>query len=105
MRLCCYKSPTAVFSVAVQLLYAILSLSLESKMRNLIFVKYDITPSVLLFAQSLQSICNVYVDTPTAGDRFLYDTTWYTKVNMVIIELYKTRVTHMNYIEGKRGFF
>ena len=34
-------------------------------MRNLIFVTYDITPTVLLFAQSLQSICSVYVDTPS----------------------------------------
>ena len=37
---------------------------LESKMQNLIFVKYDITQTKLLFAQSLQSICSVYVDTP-----------------------------------------
>ena len=37
---------------------------LESKMRNLIFVKHDITQTELLFAQSLQSICSVYVDTP-----------------------------------------
>ena len=37
---------------------------LESKMQNLIFVKYDITLTELLFAQSLQSIFSVYVDTP-----------------------------------------
>ena len=37
---------------------------LESKMRNLIFMKYDITQTELLFAQSLQSICSVNVDTP-----------------------------------------
>ena len=37
---------------------------LESKMRNLIFVKYDIAQTELLFAQFLQSICSVYVDTP-----------------------------------------
>ena len=37
---------------------------LESKMQNLIFVKYDITQTELLFAQSLQSICSVYEDTP-----------------------------------------
>ena len=37
---------------------------LESKIRNLIFVKYDITQTELLFAQSLQSIWSVYVDTP-----------------------------------------
>ena len=40
-----------------------------------------------------------------AGDCFLYNTTWYTKVNMVFTELYKPRVTHMKYIEGKLGFF
>ena len=39
-------------------------LALESKMQNLIFVKYDKTQTELLFAQSLQSICSVYVDTP-----------------------------------------
>ena len=33
-------------------------------MRNLIFVQYDITRTEFLFAQSLQSICSVYVDTP-----------------------------------------
>ena len=38
---------------------------LESKMRNLIFVKYDITQTDLLFSQSLQSICSVNVDKPT----------------------------------------
>ena len=65
-----------------------------------IFIKYFTTQAELLFAQSLQSICSVYVD--PAGDRFLYHTTWYTKVNMVIIELYKARVTqHVKYIEGK----
>ena len=37
---------------------------LESKMLNLIFVKYDITWTELLFAQSLQSICSVYADKP-----------------------------------------
>ena len=35
---------------------------LESKMQNLISVKYDITRPELLFAQSLQSICIEYVD-------------------------------------------
>ena len=39
------------------------SKSLESKMRNLIFVKYNITQTELLFAQPLQSICSVFVDT------------------------------------------
>ena len=38
--------------------------SLESKVRNLIFVKYDITQTELLFAQSLHNICSVSVDTP-----------------------------------------
>ena len=38
--------------------------SKESKMRNLIFVKYDITQTELLFAQTLQSVISVYVDTP-----------------------------------------
>ena len=37
---------------------------LESKMRNLIFVKYDITRTELLFAQALQCICSVYVESP-----------------------------------------
>ena len=37
---------------------------LESKMRNLIFVKYDITQMELIFAQSLQSICSLHVNTP-----------------------------------------
>ena len=36
---------------------------LKFKMRNLIFLKYEITQTELLFAQSLQSICSVYVDT------------------------------------------
>ena len=39
------------------------SKSKESKMRNLIFVKYNITQTELLFAQPLQSICSVFVDT------------------------------------------
>ena len=33
-------------------------------MRNLIFVKCDITQTELLFGQSLQSVCGVYVDIP-----------------------------------------
>ena len=76
---------------------------LESKMRNLIFVKYDITRSELLFAQSLQSICSVYVDTPRV---ILLVTIFFIiqpdiRVNMVIIELYKPHATHMKSIEGK----
>ena len=50
-----------VFSVAVHLLYVSFHHErLENKMRNLIIVKYD--NSELTFAQSLQSICRVYVD-------------------------------------------
>ena len=72
---------------------------LESKMRSLIFVKYDITQTELLFAQSLQSMCSVYVDTPRV---ILQVTVFFIiQVNMVIIELYKPRVAHMKYIEGK----
>ena len=37
---------------------------LESKMRNFIFVKYNITQTELLLVQSLQSICSLFVDTP-----------------------------------------
>ena len=38
---------------------------LESKMRNLIFMKNDITQTeLLLLAQSPQKICFVYVDIP-----------------------------------------
>ena len=55
LRICCYaflsRSPIALRHFT-------------TKMRNLIFVKYDITQTDLLFAQSLQSICGVYVDTP-----------------------------------------
>ena len=79
---------------------------LESKLRNLIFVKYDITRTELLFAQSLQSICSVYVDTPrvillVTVFFIIQPDTMYTIVNMVIIELYKLRATHMKYNEGK----
>ena len=52
------------FSVAVQLLRSFYHERLESKMQNLIFAKYDITQEELLLAQSLQSICSAYVDTP-----------------------------------------
>ena len=52
-----------VFSVAVKLLYvSFYHECLENKMRNLIIVKFD--NSELQFAQSLQSICSVYVDIP-----------------------------------------
>ena len=33
-------------------------------LKYVIFVEYDITRTELLFAQSLQSICSVYLDTP-----------------------------------------
>ena len=75
LRLCCYKSQETVFSVAVNY-HERHHERLESKMRNLISVKYDTTQTELLFAQFLQSICSVYVDTPSypAGDRFFYHT-------------------------------
>ena len=60
---------------------------LESKMRNLIIVKYDITRTELLSAQSLKSNCSVYVDTPRV---ILLATVFFIKQpDMVIIELYK----------------
>ena len=65
----------------------------------MIFVKYDKTQLELLFAQSLQIICSVYVDTPRVI--LLVTVFFITIVNMVIIELYKPRATHMKYIEGK----
>ena len=65
----------------------------------MIFVKYDKTQIDLLFAQSLQIICSVYVDTPRVS--LLVTVFFITIVNMVIIELYKPRATHMKYIEGK----
>ena len=65
----------------------------------MIFVKYDKTQIELLFAQSLQIICSVYVDTPRVI--LLLTVFFITIVNMVIIELYKPRATHMKYIEGK----
>ena len=67
---------------------------LESDFRN-----YDKTQIDLLFAQSLQIICSVYVDTPNVS--LLVTVFFITIVNMVIIELYKPRATHMKYIEGK----
>ena len=52
----------------------------------------------------LQCVCRNTKSYP-ASDGFLYHTTWYTKVNMVIIELYKPRATHMKYIGGKMRSF
>ena len=65
----------------------------------MIFVNYDKTQIELLFAQSLQIICCLYVDTPKVS--LLVTVFFITIVNMVIIELYKPRATHMKYIEGK----
>ena len=65
----------------------------------MIFVKYDKSQIELLFAQSLQIICSVYVDTPRVV--LLVTVFFITIVNMVIIELYKPHATHMKYIEGK----
>ena len=66
----------------------------------MIFVKYDKKTQIeLLFAQSLQIICSVYVDTPRVI--LLVTVFFITIVNMVITELYKPRATHMKYIEGK----
>ena len=65
--------------------------------------KYDNSDIIVICAVSskhLQCVCRHTKSYP-AGDCFLYNTTWYTKVNMVFIELYKPRVTHMKYIEGK----
>ena len=65
--------------------------------------KYDNSGIIVICAVSskhLQCVCRHTKSYP-AGDCFLYNTTWYTKVNMVFIELYKPRVTHMKYIEGK----
>ena len=65
----------------------------------MIFVKYDKTQIELLFAQSLQIICSVYVDKPRIS--LLVTVFFIMIVNMVIIELYKPCATHMKYIEGK----
>ena len=62
----------------------------------MIFVKYDTTQIKLLFAQSLQIICSVCVDTPRVI--LLVTVFFITIVNMVIIELYKPRATHMTEI-------
>ena len=65
--------------------------------------KYDNSDIIVICAFSSkhsQCVCRHTKSYPP-GDCFLYNTTWYTKVNMVIVELYKPRVTHMKYIEGK----
>ena len=52
LRLCCYsRSPIAICHFTME-------------MPKLIFVKHDTTQTELLFVQSLQSICSLYVDTP-----------------------------------------
>ena len=61
--------------------------------------KYDNSDIIVICAVSSkhsQSVCR-HTKSYSAG----YNTTWSTKVNMVFIELYKPRVTRMNYIEGK----
>ena len=65
--------------------------------------KYDYSDIIVICAVSSKHLQCVRRHTKSypAGDCFLYNTTWYTKVNMVFIELYKPRVTHMKYIEGK----
>ena len=68
----------------------------------MIFVNYDKTQIELLFAQSLQIICSVYVGTPRV---ILLVTIFFITIeSMVIIELYKPRATHMKYIEGNEEF-
>ena len=62
-------------------------------------VKYDVI--IYLYLRSLFKAFAVYlyVDTPRV---ILLVTVFFVKqVNMVIIELYKPRVTHMKYIKGK----
>ena len=81
--------------------------------------KYDDSGKIVICAVSskhLQFVCRHTKSYP-AGDCFLYNMgcircislqvynkTLYTKVNMVFIELYKPRVTHMKYIEGNKEF-
>ena len=69
--------------------------------------KYDNSDIIVNCASSskhLQCVCRPTKRYP-AGDCFLYNTTWYTKVNMVFIEPFKPRVTHLKYIGGKWGVF
>ena len=67
-------------------------------MRNLIFVKYDITQTELIFAQfrqkHLQCACRHTKSYPIS----------YNLINMVIIELYRPRATHLKYIGGNEEF-
>ena len=55
LRICWYKSPKTVFlsRSPIAICHFTMNASKESKMRNLIFVKYDITQTELLFAQNL----------------------------------------------------
>ena len=52
-----------------------------------------------LSSKHLQCVCR-HTKNYSADDRFLYHTTWYTKVNMV-----KPRATHMKYTGGKMRSF
>ena len=72
--ICCYKSLKTVFLSRSPIYHE----RLESKMQNLIFVKYDITQTELIFAQfrqkHLQFACR-HTKIYPASDRFLYHTT------------------------------
>ena len=71
-------------------------------MRNLIIVKYDNSEFVICAVSSKHLQCvRKHTKSYPAGDRFLSYNLRYTSVNMVIIELYKPRATHMKYTEGK----
>ena len=59
-----------------------------------------ITQTEFKFVQSLQSIFSEYIDIPRVNVLVKFSLS-YTKVNIVIIELYKPRATHMKYTEGK----
>ena len=94
------------FSVAVQLLYVILPWALRNQDAKFDFreIWYNLDRIVICAVSSkhLQCVCRHTKSYP-ASDRFLYYTIWYTTVNMVIIELYKPRATHMKYIGGGGG--
>ena len=49
--------------------------------------------------------CHDHTDKHSLEHSYCWTRLWYTKVNMVINELYKPRVIHMEYIEGKREVF
>ena len=95
------------FSVAVQLLYVILPWALRKQDAKFDFreIWYNSDRIVICAVSSkhLQCVCRHTKSYP-AGDRFLYHTTWYTIVNMVIIELYKPRATHEIHWGKMRSF-